>query len=96
MNNFFQHIYPTKHGQCASITILSFKISIINKILASMFIFHCKSKQGIAQRVYHHHHHHLSLNREGRWGATDDFAISFLQVHIKITMKECKICILII
>ena len=23
-------------------------------------------------------HHHLSLNREGRWGTTDDFATSFL------------------
>ena len=27
---------------------------------------------------YHHHHHHLSLNRESRWGTTDDFATSFL------------------
>ena len=27
---------------------------------------------------HHHHHHHQSLNREGRWGTTDDFAISFL------------------
>ena len=26
----------------------------------------------------HHHHHHQSLNREGRWGITDDFATSFL------------------
>ena len=26
----------------------------------------------------HHHHHQLSLNREGRWGTTDDFATSFL------------------
>ena len=24
------------------------------------------------------HHHHLFLNREGRWGTTDDFATSFL------------------
>ena len=24
-----------------------------------------------------HHHHHQSLNREGRWGTTDDFATSF-------------------
>ena len=24
------------------------------------------------------HHHHQSLNREGRWGATDNFATSFL------------------
>ena len=27
---------------------------------------------------HHHHHHHLPLNREGRWGTTDDFATSFL------------------
>ena len=26
----------------------------------------------------HHHHHNQSLNREGRWGTTDDFATSFL------------------
>ena len=26
---------------------------------------------------HHHHYHHQSLNREGRWGATDDFATSF-------------------
>ena len=25
-----------------------------------------------------HHHHHQSLNREGRWGTTNDFATSFL------------------
>ena len=29
-------------------------------------------------RACHHHHHHLSLNREGRWGTTDDFTTSFL------------------
>ena len=28
--------------------------------------------------IHHHHHHHQSLNREGRWGTTDDFATSFL------------------
>ena len=26
----------------------------------------------------HYHYHDLSLNREGRWGTTDDFATSFL------------------
>ena len=25
-----------------------------------------------------HHHYHLPLNREGRWGTTDDFTASFL------------------
>ena len=28
---------------------------------------------------HHHHHHHLSLNHEGRWGTTDDFATNFLK-----------------
>ena len=27
---------------------------------------------------YHHHHFNLFLNREGRWGTTDDFTTSFL------------------
>ena len=30
----------------------------------------------------HHHHHRLSLNREGRWGTTDDFATSFLHFSL--------------
>ena len=25
---------------------------------------------------HYHHHHHQSLNREGRWGTTDDFTTS--------------------
>ena len=29
-----------------------------------------------------HHHHHLSLNREGRWGTTDDFKTSFLRFSL--------------
>ena len=32
--------------------------------------------------VHHHHHHHQSLSREGRWGSTDDFAISFLHFSL--------------
>ena len=28
------------------------------------------------------HHHHQSLNREGRWGTTDDFATSFLHFSL--------------
>ena len=28
--------------------------------------------------VSYHHRHHQSLNRESRWGTTDDFATSFL------------------
>ena len=38
------------------------------------------------QDVHHHYHHyhyyHLSLNREGRWGTTDDFATSFQQLTL--------------
>ena len=30
----------------------------------------------------HHHHHHQSLNREGRWGTTDDFATSYLHFSL--------------
>ena len=30
------------------------------------------------------HHHHLSLNRDGRWGTTDDFATSFLHFPCSI------------
>ena len=29
-------------------------------------------------RRVRNHHHHQSLNREGRWGTTDDFSTSFL------------------
>ena len=29
-----------------------------------------------------HYHHHQSLNREGRWGTTDDFATSFLHFSL--------------
>ena len=31
---------------------------------------------------YHYHHYHLFLNREGRWGTTDDFTISFLHFSL--------------
>ena len=30
----------------------------------------------------HHHHLHLFLNREGRWGTTDDFATTFLNFSL--------------
>ena len=31
---------------------------------------------------FNHHHRHLSLNREGRWGTTDDFATIFLHLSL--------------
>ena len=30
----------------------------------------------------YHHHHHQSLNHEGRWGTSDDFATSFLHFSL--------------
>ena len=33
-------------------------------------------------RCVFHHHHHQSLNREGCWGTTDDFATSFLHFSL--------------
>ena len=32
--------------------------------------------------VGHHRHYHQSLNREGRWSTTDDFATSFLHFSL--------------
>ena len=43
-----------------------------------------------------HHHHHLSLNREGRWGTTDDFATSFLHfisvLHCPLRLGDLQAC----
>ena len=36
----------------------------------------------LSQYHHHHHHHHQSLNREGCWGTTDDFATSFLHFSL--------------
>ena len=33
---------------------------------------------------HHHHYHHQSLNRESRWGTTDDCATSFLVSDTKL------------
>ena len=33
-------------------------------------------------KYHHYYHHHQSLNREGRWGTTDDFATSFLHFSL--------------
>ena len=42
------------------------------------------------------HHHHQSLNREGRWGTTDDFATSFLHffpvLHCPLGLAELQAC----
>ena len=44
---------------------------------------------------HHHHYHHQSLNREGRWGTTDDFATSFLHfsvLHCTLGPAELQAC----
>ena len=42
------------------------------------------------------HYHHQSLNREGRWGTTDDFATSFLHfcpvLHCPLELAELQAC----
>ena len=43
---------------------------------------------------HHHHHHHLSLNHEGRWGITNDFATSFEHncknnLLLGLSVREC-------
>ena len=41
-----------------------------------------KSEFPMGKILLGHHHHHLSLNREGRWGTTDDLATSFLHFSL--------------
>ena len=50
-------------------------ISVTAKLFGLLIQFHTFG-------IHHHHHHHQSLNREGRWGTTDDFATSFLQFSL--------------
>ena len=42
------------------------------------------------------HHHHQSLNREGRWGTTNNFATSFLHffpvLHCPLGLAELQAC----
>ena len=46
--------------------------------------------------LHRHHHHHQSLNREGRWGTTDDFVTSFLHfplvLHCPLGLGELQAC----
>ena len=42
----------------------------------------CATGFCVGPNSLHHHHHHQSLNREGRWGTTDDFATSFLHFSL--------------
>ena len=42
----------------------------------------CAHEETVAAVREYYHHHHQSLNREGHWGPTDDFATSFLHVSL--------------
>ena len=68
--------------RCRSPLILAIKEMIWLHSLAKTTINLPKTTQNI---VHHHHHHHQSLNREGRWGTTDDFATSFLHFPLYST-----------
>ena len=39
------------------------------------------------------HHHRQSLNREGRWGTTDNFATTFLRFTLFSTASDCLTCL---
>ena len=48
-----------------------------------LYILHCLQVLQFG-RAHRHHHHHLFLNREGRWGTTDDFTTSFLHFCLEL------------
>ena len=62
---------------------------------ALSYLTHVSQSKCIYLRLLHHHHH-LSLNREGRWGTTDDFATSFLHFFFcssyPLELAELKAC----
>ena len=59
---------------------------------------HTERGEGTPLKDHHHyhHHHHQSLNREGRWGTTDDFATSFLHffpvLHCPLGLAKLQAC----
>ena len=59
-------ILPTSH----SLVNCDLPTLITTSVCCHGYWFHC------------HHHHHQSLNREGRWGTTDDFATNFLHFSL--------------
>ena len=60
-----------------------------------MKCYHKILRISYTDNVHHYYHHHLSLNREGRSGATDDsqpvFSI-FLVLHFPLGLGELKAC----
>ena len=53
----------------------------VHRILAAHGMS-CRVLPSHSYHHHHHHHHHHSLNCEGRWGTTDDFATSFLHLFL--------------
>ena len=41
---------------------------------------------------HHYHHHHQFLNREGRWGTTNDFATGFF-LQCPLGLAELQACL---
>ena len=85
----FVHIYGYIHRSVNSIFEVAF-----SKFWSRPILYHVDTDDSptdvdkrtvhtkCASRHHHHHHHHQSLNREGRWGTTDDFATSFLHFSL--------------
>ena len=53
------------------------------QISTPTFIYFFYSRKCLfSLEIHHHRHHHLSLNPQGRWSTTDDFATSFLDYSV--------------
>ena len=76
--------YRCSYKLCHPTTVLLCVELNVNELFVISFIFdyllhpmkHFRTKDEC------HHHHHLSLNREGRWGTTNDFTTSFLHFSL--------------
>ena len=78
LNKSISDTFKAKSFKCCMIlTLLGVCIFIVGLITFTFFQGH--------RSVRNHHHHHLSLNHEGHWGTTDDFATSFLHFPLLST-----------
>ena len=82
-----KHVPVTYKIFCAAVC----KSNIVMQLETQIFyVAHVCSAKGKAHQLliktaFSATHHHLSLNREGRWGATDDFTTSFLHFSLFFT-----------
>ena len=69
-----------------STSVHLFLLTFAKCFMSGEFIIHesaCRLCDEWTCNAHHHHHHyHPLLNREGRWGTTDDFATSFLHFSL--------------